>query len=270
MKANKRTASLKEGTVGNGANYQSAQGQQPQLKMNNLNTRQPRNKQASPGGNGAAANAVAGSGGQIINAGSSFIYENNMYQSRHNTQESNESSKSRNGGLNDHFNQNSSLYQQINILTGPTAVNKTQGQHQPSMKIDLSNNKASAATVGLASNNPQQQSHQQLQQKRKQQSFIDKYNQLSNMQAANSRNNQLAVASGPENHTVGALPRGTSSSKARHQSNLSNNDLMMQNSNLITQIKHQQTGSVVVQPTNAMGQNMAPDHQSTVQQHQGK
>lgn len=252
---------MKEGSVNNGANYQSAQG--PQLKMTNLNARQPRNKQASPGGAGGGVNAAAGSGGQIINAGSSFIYENNLYQSRHNTQESNESSKSRNGGLNDHFNQNSSLYQQINILTGPTNVNKTQGQHQPSMKIDLSNNnnnKASAATVGLASNNPQQQSHQQLQQKRKQQSFIDKYNQhhqLANVQA-NSRNNQLAVASGPENHTVGALPRGTSSSKAKHQTHLSNNDLMMQNvqnnSHLISQIKHQQTGSVVVQP----GQGVEP------------
>jgi hypothetical protein len=69
---------------------------------------------------------------------------------------------------------------------------------------------------------------------------------------ANSRNNQLAVASGPENHTVGALPRGTSSSKAKHQTHLSNNDLIMQNvqnsSHLISQIKHQPTGSVVVQP----------------------
>lgn len=90
--------------------------------MNNLNQRQPRSKQQVVAG----SNAVAGSGGQIINAGSSFIYENNLYQSRHNTQESNESSKSRNGGLNDHFNNNSGLFQQINILTGPTNVNKTQ------------------------------------------------------------------------------------------------------------------------------------------------
>lgn len=253
LKVNKRTASMKEGSVNNGANYQSAQG--PQLKMTNLNARQPRKQQASPGGAGAV-NAAAGSGGQIINAGSSFIYENNLYQSRHNTQESNESSKSRNGGLNDHFNQNSSLYQQINILTGPTNVNKTQGQHQPGMKIDLSNNnnnRASAATVGLAGSNPQQQSHQQLQQKRKQQSFIDKYNQHHQLNVqANSRNNQLVVASGPENHTVGALPRGTSSSKSKHQTHLSNNDLIMQNmqnnGHLISQIKHQPTGSVVVQP----------------------
>lgn len=60
---------------------------------------------------GGMMNGVAGSGGQIINASSSYIYDNNLYQSRHNTQESNESSKSRNGGLNDHFNQNSNLYQ---------------------------------------------------------------------------------------------------------------------------------------------------------------
>ena len=33
------------------------------------------------------------------------------------SRKSNESSKSRNGGLNDHFNNNSNLYQQINILT---------------------------------------------------------------------------------------------------------------------------------------------------------
>ena len=49
------------------------------------------------------------------------------------------------------------------------------------------------------------------------------------MQTANSRNNQLPAANGPENHTVGALPRGTSSSKAKRQTNLSNNDIMMQN-----------------------------------------
>ena len=119
----------------------------------------------SPGTNGVppGVNAVAGSGGQIINASSSFIYENNLYQSRHNTQESNESSKSRNGGLNEHFNQNSSLYQQINILTVPPNANKTQASQQATMKIDLSNNnnKASAATVGLGGSLVhQQQSHQ--------------------------------------------------------------------------------------------------------------
>ena len=59
----------------------------------------------------------------MVNPSGSFIYDNNLYHSRHNTQESNESSKSRNGGLNDHMNNNSSVYQQI-ILQGPS---KTQG-----------------------------------------------------------------------------------------------------------------------------------------------
>lgn len=126
------------------------------------------------------------------------------------------------------------------------------------MKIDLSNNNASAATVGLAAAHHQQQSHQQLQQKRKQQSFIDKYNKQHQVKMqANSRNNPLPAANGPENHTVGALPRGSSSNNAKHQTNLSNNELMMQNmqnnSHLISQVKHQQTGSVVIQPT-SMGQ----------------
>jgi hypothetical protein len=38
-------------------------------------------------------------GGNGINGGSQFIYQNNMVQARQNTKESAESSKSRNGGL---------------------------------------------------------------------------------------------------------------------------------------------------------------------------
>jgi len=97
------------------------------------------------GGNGAPPGNTAGVvGGQVVNAGASFIYDNNLYQSRHNTQESAESSKSRNGGLNEHLNNNSTVYQQvqqINILTGPANANKAQAQQQQqNIKIDLSNN----------------------------------------------------------------------------------------------------------------------------------
>ena len=42
-----------------------------------------------------------------------------MFQSRHNTQESAESSKSRNGGLNEHMQNNSSVYKQVSILSNP-------------------------------------------------------------------------------------------------------------------------------------------------------
>lgn len=47
------------------------------------------------------------------------------------------------------MNQNSNLYQQINILTQPPNASKTHGSQQATMKIDLSNNKAGAAPVGL-------------------------------------------------------------------------------------------------------------------------
>tara|TARA_B110000285_G_scaffold232805_1_gene304832 strand:+ start:1564 stop:1776 length:213 start_codon:yes stop_codon:yes gene_type:complete len=42
-----------------------------------------------------------------------------MAQSRQNTKESVESSKSRNGGLNDHMNNNSSVYNQQVLLQNP-------------------------------------------------------------------------------------------------------------------------------------------------------
>ena len=41
-------------------------------------------------------------GGSGINGGAQYIYNNNMANARQNTKDSAESSKSRNGGLNDH------------------------------------------------------------------------------------------------------------------------------------------------------------------------
>lgn len=150
-------------------------------------------------------------GGNGINGGAQYIYNNNVANARQNTKESAESSKSRNGGLNHHdVNQNPSNFAQINI-------------HEGNNGPDALNNKSHSLTHGQSPYKGNGVNKNRISAK------------MRNNEIQNSRNgaqNKFHVLPG-ENNTVDSMPKKNSFIVGQHgaRGSQGNDNMMFQSFN---------------------------------------